>query len=67
MAPKAYRLLRSVLATAVDDEVIVKNPCRIRGAGVERSSEQRIASLPQLTLLPTLYRIVAERLCSSQA
>jgi len=60
MAPKAYRLLRSILATAVDDEVIVKNPCRIRGAGVERSSEQRVASLPQLyavaDAVPDRYR-----------
>lgn len=60
MAPKAYRLMRSILATAVDDEVIVRNPCRIRSAGVERSSERRMASLPQLyavaEAVPDRYR-----------
>ncbi len=34
-AAKAYRLLRAVLATAADDRVISRNPCRIRGAGDE--------------------------------
>jgi hypothetical protein len=28
---KAYRLLRSVMNTAVDDEVVGRNPCRING------------------------------------
>src|SRR6478735_8547540 len=60
MAPKAYRLLRSILASAVDDEVIVRNPCRIRNAGVERFAQRRMASLPQLYALadavPDRYR-----------
>ena len=34
-AAKSYRLLRSILATAVDDEVLEKNSCRVRGAGVD--------------------------------
>ncbi|WP_353109453.1 tyrosine-type recombinase/integrase [Gordonia sp. (in: high G+C Gram-positive bacteria)] len=29
----AYQLLRSVLNTAVDDHLIVENPCKIKGAG----------------------------------
>ncbi len=33
MAAKAYRLLRAVLNTAVDDELIRRNPCRIKKAG----------------------------------
>jgi hypothetical protein len=36
---KAYRLLRSILNTAVEDGLIPSNPCKIRGAGVERSPE----------------------------
>ncbi|MFB4318373.1 hypothetical protein [Actinomadura sp. 21ATH] len=28
---KAYQLLKSVLSTAVDDELIRRNPCRIKG------------------------------------
>jgi integrase len=39
---KAYRLLRAVLNTAVDDGLIVRNPCRISGAGVERSPERPV-------------------------
>lgn len=29
----AYQLLRSILNTAVDDHLIVENPCKIKGAG----------------------------------
>src|ERR1700738_2369794 len=32
-AAKAYRLLRTILNTAVTDEMIVRNPCRVEGAG----------------------------------
>lgn len=28
---KAYRLLRAIMNTAVDDELIKRNPCRIKG------------------------------------
>ena len=37
---KGYRLLRAILNTAIEDERIAQNPCRIRGAGVERSPER---------------------------
>jgi hypothetical protein len=30
---KAYRLLKAVFNTAVDDGLIRRNPCRIKGAG----------------------------------
>jgi hypothetical protein len=30
---KAYRLLHAIMATAADDKVIRRNPCRIKGAG----------------------------------
>jgi hypothetical protein len=30
---KAYRLLKAIFNTAVDDELIRRNPCRIKGAG----------------------------------
>ena len=33
---EGYRLLRTILTTAVEDELIVRNPCVIKGAGVER-------------------------------
>lgn len=39
-AAKSYRLLRAILNTAVDDELIMRNPCRIRGGGAERADER---------------------------
>ena len=38
---KACRLLKAVLNTAVDDELIRRNPCRIKGAGTECSPSGR--------------------------
>lgn len=39
---KQYRLLRSILGTAVDEELILRNPCQIKGGGTERSPERAI-------------------------
>lgn len=39
-AAKGYRLLRAMLNTAVDDELIARNPCRIRGGGAEHADER---------------------------
>ena len=41
-AAKSYRLLRAVLNTAVEDLRIGRNPCQIRGAGIERAAERPI-------------------------
>lgn len=53
MAPKAYRLLRTILTTAVEDSVLGDNPCRVRGAATERVDERRIPSLPEVEALVT--------------
>ncbi|MEV0581308.1 tyrosine-type recombinase/integrase [Nonomuraea sp. NPDC050310] len=45
---KAYRLLRGVLNTAVEDELIKKNPCKIKNAGVERPEERPVLTVPQV-------------------
>jgi integrase len=45
---KVYRLLRAILNTAVEDELISKNPCNIKGAGSERSPERPIATVEQV-------------------
>jgi integrase len=37
---KAYRLLKTILNTAVADEVLPRNPCMLRGAGSERTPER---------------------------
>jgi integrase len=48
---KCYRFLRSVLNTAVDDELIRRNPCRIKGAGAETSGERPVATPEQVVAL----------------
>lgn len=44
---KAYRLLKAILNTAVDDGLIRQNPCRIKGASTEQSPERPSVSLVQ--------------------
>ena len=51
VAAKCYRLLRAILTTAVEDGLILKNPCVIKGAGVERASERPTATPAQVWAL----------------
>ena len=57
---KAYRLLKTIMATAVEDELIPRNPCTIKGAAVERPDERPIATVEQVAALaaavPARYR-----------
>ena len=48
---KAYRLLKAIFNTAVDDGLIRRNPCRIKGAGQEKSPERPVLTLPQVYAL----------------
>jgi integrase len=50
-AAKAYRLLRTVCSTAVEDGVLAVNPCQVKGAGVERSAERPIATVAEVAAL----------------
>ena len=45
---KCYRLLRTILGTAVEDELIVKNPCVLKTAGVEHSPERPTVTIEQV-------------------
>ena len=55
MVAKSYRLLRAILNTAVtEDELIIVNPCRIKGAGEERATERPVLTLDQLYALVDL-------------
>jgi len=47
-AAKADRFLRAVLVTAVDDLIIPRNPCRIRGAGAEHPEERPVLTVRQV-------------------
>lgn len=59
-ARQSYSLLRAMLNTALRDEVLVRNPCVLRGAGVSRSAERTTASVRQVLALaeamPRRYR-----------
>jgi integrase len=48
---KAYRLLKAILNTAVDDGMIRRNPCRVKGASVEKSSERPVLTVPEVFTL----------------
>jgi integrase len=60
-ANDAYRLLRAILNTAVADELIVKNPCAVKGAGQSRSPERPTITLAELAAalaaVPERYRL----------
>src|SRR5690349_10390038 len=57
---KAYRLLKAIFNAAVDDGLIGRNPCRIKGAGQEKSPERPVLTVPQVYALadavPDRYR-----------
>ncbi|GAA3856827.1 tyrosine-type recombinase/integrase [Streptomyces sedi] len=48
---KSYRLLKAIMETATDDELIRRNPCRIRGAGKESAAERPVATVDQVDAL----------------
>ena len=52
MAAKAYRLLRAVLMTAVEeDKILPRNPCRIHGAGDEDAAARPVLTVAQVFAL----------------
>ncbi|MGI8792332.1 MAG: site-specific integrase [Acidimicrobiales bacterium] len=53
---KCYRLLRTILATAIEDGVIVANPCSIKGAGVEATQERTLPTLAEVYALADTIR-----------
>ena len=53
-AAKAYRLMSSIMRTAETDGLIVKNPCQVRGASVERAPERPIATMTEVKALASL-------------
>jgi integrase len=47
-AAKAYRLVKAIMNTAVDDGLIRRNPCRIKGAAQDRSPERSVLTPGQV-------------------
>lgn len=64
----AYALLKAILATAVDEDIIAANPCRVRGAGqARRASKTTIATPNQIRKLISeiaeRYRAMTALMC----
>lgn len=61
-AAKAYRLLSTILRTAVVDGLLVASPCKVDGAGVERPAERPVASVSEVgalqAALPVHLRLI---------
>ncbi|GAA1128745.1 site-specific integrase [Kitasatospora arboriphila] len=45
---KAYQMLRAILNTAVDDGLIQRNPCRIKGADTYDVPERPVLTVPEV-------------------
>jgi len=50
-AAKAYRLLSTIMRTAVSDGLIISSPCKVSGAGVEHAAERPIATVAEVNAL----------------
>jgi integrase len=57
---KAYQLMKAIMNTAVDDGIVPRNPCRMRGAGLDRSPERPVLPVGEVVALveamPERYR-----------
>ncbi|HVB00198.1 MAG TPA: tyrosine-type recombinase/integrase [Acidimicrobiales bacterium] len=50
-AAKAYRLLSSIMRTAVVDGLILTSPCKVDGAGSEHAAERPVATVAEVEKL----------------
>jgi integrase len=50
-ASKAYRLLSTIMRTAVVDGLIASSPCKVNGGGVEHAAERPMASVAEIEAL----------------
>ena len=45
---KCYRLVHAVFATAVEDGIVMRNPCVVKGASTERPAERPVATIKEV-------------------
>ncbi len=50
---RSYRILRAIMNTAVEDELIPSNPCRIKNGGTYRNTERPTLSVAEVDTLAT--------------
>ncbi|WP_269854139.1 tyrosine-type recombinase/integrase [Streptomyces sp. RPT161] len=59
---KAYQILRAIMNTAVDDGLIQRNPCRVKGAGAAKTAERPYLTVPEVYRLadkvPACFRVL---------
>jgi len=55
----AYRLLRAIFNTAIEDGIVKGNPCRIKGAG---SDSTEVRPLPRLDEVQSLFNALPPRI-----
>lgn len=48
---KAYRLLKAIMNTAMNDGLICRNPCWVKGAGQEQPGERPVLTIAQVYAL----------------
>ena len=51
VAPKAYRLVKTILGSAVEDRRLIANPCQIKGAAAEHAEERPVATIAEVEAL----------------
>jgi integrase len=51
IAPKAYRLVKTILGSAVEDRRLIANPCQIKGAAAEHAEERPVATIAEVDAL----------------
>ncbi len=47
-AAKSYRLLATMMKAAVEDDLLARSPCRVKGAATETSPERPVASIAEV-------------------
>ena len=50
-AAKCYRILATIMKTAVTDGIIIQSPCRVPGASSEKSTERSVATIAEVAAL----------------
>jgi integrase len=50
-AARAYQVLRAALNAAIEDGVLVANPCRVKGAGAGHPAERPVATIAEVNTL----------------
>jgi site-specific recombinase XerD len=62
---KTYRMVHSMFNTAVDDLLIRRSPCRIKGAGQDKADERPTLTIEQVFAVADAFSLVIGYWCCS--